>query len=277
MFARTLTAAALVCATEGARIKQRASCGAKGLSVASNETSIQIVNGKDAAECEWKWQVGLWSRWGSMPFCGGTLIDEEWVLTAAHCMGSSSFDVVAGDHQPRRSSGNEQRRSASRIYSHPGYNSRTFDKDYALVKVSSPFVFNKCIGAACLPTSGDVPAGASCWITGWGTLRAGGSQATTLQEGEVGIISNSDCYTKFSYSSSQIKPSMLCAQGQTSSGAIVDACQGDSGGPLVCQSSSGAWSVYGATSWGRGCAGRNYPGVWARVYEELSWIDSTMR
>jgi len=268
----------VLCATEGARIKQRSqtSCGGKGFAIASNETSIQIVNGDDAAECDWKWQVGLWSRWGSMPFCGGTLIDAEWVLTAAHCMGNSRFQVVAGDYKPRRTSGNEQRRDSAQVYKHPRYNDRTSSYDYALVRVSSPFTLNKCVGTACLPRDGDVPAGSSCWITGWGTLASGGSQAQTLQQAEVTVISNTDCYRDYGYSSNEIDSSMLCAQGR-SGNTIRDACQGDSGGPLVCQTSSGTWGIYGATSWGYGCAGARYPGIWARVHKELSWIDSVMR
>merc|ERR1719203_203966 len=68
---------------------------------------------------------------------------------------------------------------------------------------------------------------------------------------------------------------MLCAQGRTSDGKIVDACQGDSGGPLVCED-GGRWTAYGATSWGIGCAGEKYPGVWARIHEAVDWIEETL-
>lgn len=252
------------------------SCGSKGRMADDDEdeSGIQIVNGRPASECDWKWQVSLQDRVGH--FCGGMLISRDWLLSAAHCMGGS-FKVVAGEHNLRRKSGNEQTRNAVRQVSHPKYNKRNNDFDISLVKVDSRFNLNRCVGTVCLPSRGnDVRPGTSCWITGWGTLKAGGSSPDILQEGKVNTISNNDCANKFDYSSNQIKASMLCAQGRTSSGQIVDACQGDSGGPLVC-SRSGTWTIYGATSWGRGCAGRRYPGVWARVEPNLRWISDTMR
>merc|ERR1719162_49550 len=143
-----------------------------------------------------------------------------------------------------------------------------------MVRLDSPVTINECVGTACLPSPGaDVPAGSRCWITGWGDLRSGGSPPEVLQEAEVNIISNDDCVNNFGYRQNNIDDAMICAQGQTVDGKIKDGCQGYSGGPLVCET-SGRWSVYGATSWGKGCANEDYPGIWARVHKELDWIEN---
>jgi len=262
---------ALLLAADGARIQKKKStstCGAKGASAPPG----RIVNGEDATECEWKWQAQLRRGYS---FCGGTLISPDWVLTAAHCVGNTNFDVRFGDHNVSQSSSNVQTRRAAKVYAHPKYETRPTRYDLAMVKLDSPVEINDCVAPACLPEQGDdVNGGEKCWITGWGTLRSGGNSPKILQEGEVTIVSNDDCVNKFGYSRSQIDDTMICAQG-SSGGGIVDACQGDSGGPLVCES-NGRWSVYGATSWGRGCAGANYPGVWARVHKELDWIQNLL-
>merc|ERR1719454_718764 len=132
---------------------------------------------------------------------------------------------------------------------------------------------NGCVGTVCLPGANDVAPGSTCWITGWGTLSSGGSSPNVLQEAAVQVLSNQECKDT-GYSSSQITDSMLCAQGRNSNGGITDACQGDSGGPLVCQQ-GGQFVIQGATSWGYGCAGATAPGVWARVWNQLDWIQST--
>jgi len=264
-------ALALAClqGTSGVRSEKR-QCGRQGTAVASNETGIQIVNGQAAEQCVWNWQVGF--RYGDigMPFCGGAIIAPRWVLSAAHCSSRAGFTVVAGEWKPRERSGNEQNRRADVWTRHPRYNSRSFSHDFALVKVDRDFNFNNCVGAACLPST-DVAAGATCWITGWGTLRAGGPQPNVLHEAAVTTRANNDCG---SYSSSQIDTSMLCAQGRNGNN-IIDACQGDSGGPLVCES-NGEWTLHGATSWGRGCASANYPGVWSRVNFVMDWVNAGM-
>lgn len=278
---RAIAATALFLAVDGARVSRHqaaATCGVKG-SVASNQTGAYIVNGDDAPACAWDWQVGLTRGVDSMPFCGAMLVDSDWVLTAAHCVWrNKEFKVVAGDHKPRERSSRKQYRDVTgpQIFVHPKYSGSTSGGyDLALIKLNSPMDLNGCVGTVCLPRDGDVEPGSSCWITGWGTLQSGGYQPDVLQEAEVQTMSNFDCWFKTGYSYFSIKDSMICAQGKTQDGGIVDACQGDSGGPLVCES-GGKWTLYGATSWGRGCAGENYPGVWARVHAEMSWIDETM-
>jgi len=269
----------LLASVDGLRRQRKSSdqstCGIAVERSALGGPNISIVNGEDAPECAWKWQVGLKSSETGRPWCGGMLVSPEWVLTAAHCLAGEPQNgiwVVAGEWNVRTTSGNEQTvRSASWV-DHPRYNRSTTDHDFGLIRLSSPMQMNGCVGTVCLPGANDVAPGSTCWITGWGTLSSGGSSPNILQEAAVQVLSNEECKAT-GYSSSQITDSMLCAQGRNSNGGITDACQGDSGGPLVCES-SGVWTVYGATSWGRGCAGENYPGVWARIHYVNDWIDS---
>ena len=235
---------------------------------ADSDPDIQIVNGRDAQACEFPYQISLAER-GS-PFCGGTLLNSRWVLTAAHCLGGR-MDAVAGEHIVGASNSNRQTIRVSRQIPHPNYNSRDQDFDIALLEVNSPFSFNRCVRPLPLPTGRDVAAGTMCTISGWGDTSENGRPSRTLQTAQVRTMSNRDCSRNFGYSSNEITNSMVCANNRNNNGNI-DACQGDSGGPLACNG-----RAFGAVSWGVGCARPNYPGVYARSHFVLSWIQSNIR
>ncbi|XP_068231252.1 transmembrane protease serine 9-like [Palaemon carinicauda] len=233
----------------------------------------RIVGGQTTTVHEYPWQVGLTSA--SRPYCGGSIISNQWILTAAHCVegdSASSVKVLIGEHNwgTTTETSVTEKRDVSQIIVHPQYSSKTFDNDMALLKLSSPISFpsdNK-IAPVCLPDAGNAYDNVDAIITGWGTTSAGGSQSYNLQEVTVPTMTNSKCQQSYG---SSITNNMICA-GLDAGGK--DSCQGDSGGPMVTGGNAAASFMVqiGVVSWGYGCAYAGYPGVYARVNNYLSWI-----
>ncbi|CAJ0956547.1 unnamed protein product [Ranitomeya imitator] len=243
--------------------------------------SEKIVGGADSTIGQWPWQVYLKLNDGSQ--CGGSLISESWVLTAAHCFETpvvdvSQFTVYLGvqklsDLQDRKI----VFRKMKQVIVYPTYTEQGSSGDIALVKLESPVTYTPTILPVCLPANTEnLSEGMLCWATGWGDVRNNGPK--TLQAVQLPLISNNNCESFYRESlgySSRIKliqDDMICAgfkYGQK------DACQGDSGGPLVCNI-KGAWVQMGIISWGVGCAEPYHPGVYTRVQNYVSWIDLYM-
>ncbi|KAL4966139.1 serine protease [Aspergillus stella-maris] len=211
-----------------------------------------IVGGDDATIEEYPYQIALLSS-GSL-ICGGSIISNQYVVTAAHCTdGSSARSLSIRAGSTNHASGGTVV-GVSSIAQHPDYDSATVSNDISILTLDEELTFGDGIGAVDLPSSGDVPsAGTIGTLTGWGALTEGGSISSNLQYVDVPVVSNSQCSSDYA-GFNEITDGMVCA-GEEEGGQ--DACQGDSGGPYVADG-----VLIGITSWGNGCARAGYPGVY---------------
>ncbi|XP_074864380.1 chymotrypsin-like protease CTRL-1 isoform X2 [Carettochelys insculpta] len=229
----------------------------------------RIVNGENAVPGSWPWQVSLQTSSGAH-FCGGSLINENWVVTAAHCeVRAGSHFVILGEYD--RSSGAEpiQVKSITKAITHPYWNPQTLSDDITLVKLASPAQLGPRVSPVCLASASEsLPAGLTCVTTGWGrTSSSTNNGALQLQQVALPLVTVSQCQQ---YWGSRITSSMICG-----GGAGASSCQGDSGGPLVCLK-GGAWTLIGIVSWGTSNCNVQAPAVYARVSVFRSWIDSVL-
>uniref|UniRef100_A0A3Q3LLH2 chymotrypsin n=1 Tax=Labrus bergylta TaxID=56723 RepID=A0A3Q3LLH2_9LABR len=229
----------------------------------------RIVNGEEAVPHSWPWQVSLQQSSG-FHFCGGSLINENWVVTAAHCNVRTYHNVVLGEHNKGYGSNEAiQKLKPAKVFTHPGWNPSTINNDISLIKLSSPARLGSNVSPVCLAESSDnFPAGMTCVTSGWGLMRYNApSTPNQLQQAALPLLSNTQCKSHWG---SNISDVMICA-----GGAGATSCMGDSGGPLVCQKDN-VWTLVGIVSWGSSRCSTSTPAVYARVTELRGWVDQIL-
>ena len=141
----------------------------------AKKNNNRIVGGENTARREFPWHVALVDRGDSVPWCGGTLLSTDTVLTAAHCEprrvpSVSQFELLVGEHN-RCAQDGEQRISPRKWINHPDYGrAHKFDNDFAIIKLATPVKFSTFVVPACLPSTSTNYDDVSAQVSGWGYL-----------------------------------------------------------------------------------------------------------
>lgn len=247
-----------------------AGCSLFAMAAVAATPTQRIIGGCKAEQSTLDWTIAV-GRKGSASefdgtFCGATLVDPNWAVTAAHCVNTSTrvlspreIELYVGTTTLDGDDGTTHQVSA--IYSHPAFNNGNLVNDIALLKLSEPSTAPTARLATIKPG-----AGLNALTAGWGRTNA---QATNgldlypreLRQVNVTTVSNSSCYPGLAYS-------QLCA-GEIEGGK--DSCSGDSGGPLVLKS-QGEDTLVGVVSYGYGCAQADHVGVYTSVASFRNWM-----
>uniref|UniRef100_A0A8C1TTI4 Prothrombin n=2 Tax=Cyprinus carpio TaxID=7962 RepID=A0A8C1TTI4_CYPCA len=250
----------------------------------------RIVGGEEAEMGSAPWQVMLYKRSPQELLCGASLISDEWILTAAHCIlyppWNKNFtinDIIVrlGKHsRTKYERGTEKIVAIDEIIVHPKYNwKENLNRDIALLHMKKPVTFTNEIHPVCLPTKSIAKnlmfAGYKGRVTGWGNLRESWSSNPTnlpsvLQQIHLPITDQNLCRNSTSVI---ITDNMFCAGYQPDDTKRGDACEGDSGGPFVMKSPTDKrWYQIGIVSWGEGCDRDGKYGFYTHLFRMRRWM-----
>ncbi|XP_050681742.1 trypsin-1-like isoform X2 [Leptidea sinapis] len=226
----------------------------------------RIVLGRNTSIASVPWQASLRER--SYPICGGSVLTDIWILTAAHCLlRAHATDLTVRLGSSWKTHGGEMY-DVKESFVHPRYVSTTKVNDAGLVRLHTPLRFSaRVLPIRLVQRDTKLPANEVAIVSGWGKLMEGGMSATFLQSAGIATIAMKLCRRSGLQPKSIDPHSMFCAGSFNQ--PSPDACQGDSGGPIVFDGVQ-----IGVVSWGLGCARGNFPGVYTRLAHPVirDWI-----
>nr|XP_006993527.1 granzyme C-like [Peromyscus maniculatus bairdii] len=227
----------------------------------------EIIGGHEVSphSCPYMAYVKFLDDDGKKKFCGGFLVRDKFVLTAAHCLGSS-MRVILGAHNIKAQEETQQIIPVVKAIPHPDYHPKDRSSDIMLLKLQSTAKITKAVRPLNLPRRKvDVKPGDVCSVAGWGMMAPNGEYPNTLQEVELTVQKDQVCESHFQgyYN----KANQLCLGDPKIKRASF---KGDDGGPLVCKKAAA-----GIVSLGQ--SDGSTPQAFTRVSSFLSWIKKTMK
>ncbi|XP_072429035.1 coagulation factor IX isoform X1 [Chiloscyllium punctatum] len=233
----------------------------------------RIVGGDLCRRGHCPWQVLINNEY-DYGFCGGTLLNSRWVVTAAHCFDTVlPYSVTAGEFDKFKIEIWEQKVLLKKLLIHPQYDPIVYNNDIALLYLSQPVNFSFSIAPICLPNHNLgqllLQNGQVGTVSGWGLTSERSRSSQFLRRVQLPYIDQKVCIKSTNLT---VTDNMFCAGYKASN---MDACRGDSGGPYAVLYRQ-TWYLMGIISWGEGCAKVGKYGMYTRVPGYLTWINETI-
>lgn len=246
--------------------------------VPNQEVTTRIVGGDKSRKGAFPWMAQIWNVDKGKKFCAGSILDDHWILTAAHCITKRNVTrkdirIQLGDHDTQLPEPQQRVYDVAEIHAHVGFNTDVFDDDIALIRTIEPIEFSDYIKPICLPDKRKARSflraakGRYGTVAGWGK-GSDGNYTRYLEHVTIPLVDRQTCKKSTNYS---FTPNMFCA-GYAVRGT-GDACTGDSGAPFMIRN-NGRYFVTGIVSWGSpdGCDVNNHYGYYTRLFKYMSWI-----
>lgn len=251
----------------------------------SKNRSGKIISGQSASKGSFPWQAMLWELWAGA-FCGGALVSEEWIVTAAHCIVEfqdrfarslriASLVVKLGKNDQNHREVEEAIVNVAKVITHPRFDQVSYDNDIAMVRLSrkvrfTDYILPICVGTRNFLEENVYTRNVSGTVTGWGLMAEDGSWPMRLQQITLPLVDHDKCVESTAY---PVTENMYCAGYEKR--VIGDACKGDSGGPFAVQVEA-RWYLAGLVSWGEGCDREGKYGFYLKVGNYIAWMKHIM-
>jgi len=242
-----------------------------GISKVNFNSRWKIIGGVPAKPQEFPWQISVKGSSTERHKCGGTIISDQWLMTAAHCESTVTIEIGVTNFDER--DGKEIKVEIAKWIRHPlDKGSSKNQYDVALIKIKQKLDFegeHDYLAPICLATPEDDEnfENKRCVASGWG-YKADHILPPDLQKVELPVLTNEDCKPIFTWMNERT----ICAGGE----GIKSICNGDSGGPLQCRRDDGSWTQVGISSFVKGDCLSDKPGGFARVSAVRNWILETI-